>query len=257
MSSDVILIGVGEMGGVFARGLLRIGLSVIPVTRTMSPDDMASRHPDPRMVVVAVGESDLDNVLTGMPAVWRDRLVLLQNELLPASWQAHSLEKPTVISVWFEKKPGREFKVIIPSPAAGPHASLLRDALGSLSIPVVVLPEEQPDQLLEQLVIKNLYILTTNIAGLEVGGTVESLWRDHRQLAGEVAAEVLQLQSALTGSSFDRQRMIDGMVAAFEGDPVHQCTGRSAPARLSRALGQAATHGLELPRLRLIAANRG
>lgn len=255
IKSPVVLVGVGEMGAVFARGLLRAGHPVYPVTRGRSMAELALELPTPEMVLIAVGEKDIAATLADVPEAWRGRLGLLQNELLPGDWAG--IPDPTVISVWFEKKPGREFKVIIPSPAAGPHASLLRDALGSLSIPVVVLPEEQPDQLLEQLVIKNLYILTTNIAGLEVGGTVESLWRDHRQLAGEVAAEVLQLQSALTGSSFDRQRMIDGMVAAFEGDPVHQCTGRSAPARLSRALGQAATHGLELPRLRLIAANRG
>ncbi len=52
MKSPVIIIGIGEMGGVFARGFVQ----------------------------------------------------------------------PTVISVWFEKKKGRDVKVLIPSPAYGPAA---------------------------------------------------------------------------------------------------------------------------------------
>ncbi len=33
MNAPVVLIGVGEMGGVFARGLLRLGHPVYPVPR--------------------------------------------------------------------------------------------------------------------------------------------------------------------------------------------------------------------------------
>jgi hypothetical protein len=40
-------------------------------------------------------------ILIGIPSVWRDRLVLLQNELLPRDWQAQRIPNPTVISVWF------------------------------------------------------------------------------------------------------------------------------------------------------------
>jgi len=39
------------------------------------------------------------------------------------------------------------------------------------------------------------------------------------------------------------------MVNAFNGDPEHGCMGRSAPARLERALGLAKEHGLQLETL--------
>jgi len=44
------------------------------------------------------------------------------------------------------------------------------------------------------------------------------------------------------------------MVNAFNGDPEHGCMGRSAPARLERALMLADEHGLDLPGLKQIAS---
>jgi hypothetical protein len=46
------------------------------------------------------------------------------------------------------------------------------------------------------------------------------------------------------------------MLAAFDGDPEHKCMGRSAPARLARAIRQADEAGLDVPRLREIAAGQ-
>ena len=104
--NPVILIGVGEMGGVFARGLLRTGHTVVPVTRGTDVQALASEIPAPLMVLVAVAEADLHAVLESVPPGWRERLALLQNELLPRDWKQHGLDAPTVISVWFEKNKG-------------------------------------------------------------------------------------------------------------------------------------------------------
>jgi len=41
--------------------------------------------------------------------------------------------------------------------------------------------EIPPNELLYELVRKNLYILTINIAGLKTGGTVGELWGKHRE----------------------------------------------------------------------------
>ena len=59
MKQPVILIGVGEMGGVFARGLLRLGHPVYPVNRDTDLSGLARQLPDPAMVLVSVGEADL------------------------------------------------------------------------------------------------------------------------------------------------------------------------------------------------------
>lgn len=252
MKKPVVLIGAGEMGGVFARGLLRLGYAVFPLTRAMDIHKAASEIAEPEAVIVAVAENDIQAVLGNIPDVWKDRLVLLQNELLPRDWLQHHLDNTTVISVWFEKKPGMDFKVLIPSPVFGPHAQLIADALGMLSIPTTVLGSS--DEFEVELLIKNVYILTTNIAGLETGGTVSELWSQHEHVARAVAEDVMAIQASLVGHELDHGKLIAGMLTAFDGDPNHNCTGRSAPARLERALKQADEAGLTVPRLRQIGA---
>lgn len=254
MKTPAILIGMGEMGGVFARGMLRCGIPVYPVLRGNPLAPLVKQIPDPSVVLVAVGEKDLQPTLENFPAQWRDKIALLQNELLPRHWQSQGLSNPTVISVWFEKKQGQDYKVLIPSPVFGPQASLLVDALQSLSIPAYTLPDEKA--LLFQLVCKNVYILTTNIAGLVTGGTVDDLWSQHQALARDVASDVMDIQEWLTASRFERERLIDGMVQAMQGDPQHRCMGRSAPARLANAIANADQANLDVPRLREIAASQ-
>ena len=251
MNKSVVVVGLGEMGSVFARGFLRSGYTVHPVTRDMEIHAVAENLPEPELVLIAVGEADLHEQLMKVPDAWKDRLVLLQNELLPRDWQRHNLE-PTVISVWFEKKKGIDSKVIIPSPVFGKHAQQVADALASIDIAATVLPDEAA--LLHELVLKNVYILTTNIAGLEVGGNVGQLWDEHKLLAESVALDVIRLQEALTGQALDHQGLIDGMVNAFDGDREHMCMGRSAPVRLQRALMLAQQNDLSLSMLERIAA---
>lgn len=249
--SEVVVIGLGQLGRVFAGGFLRTGHTVVPVNRHDHPGVIADAHPHPQCVLVAVGEVELAGVLDAMPMVWRDRIALIQNELLPAAWMNHGYTEPTVISVWFEKKPGRDPKPLIPSPVAGPHARLLIDALASIDLPAREVAPGNP--LLFELVVKNVYILTTNLAGLKAGGTVAELWANHRDLARAVATDVITLQEALTGTQYDHDALIAGMRAAFDGDPEHQCMGRSAPARLQRALAHADRLGLAVPTLRALA----
>ena len=252
MHKPIILIGVGEMGGVFARGLLRLGYPVYPVTRQMKLSDTAKAIKDAKLVLLAVGEQDLQPLLSDIPAAWQNKLCLLQNELLPEDWQG--IDKPTVISVWFEKKPGIEAKEIIPSPVYGPQAGLISDALSTLGMNTRTL--HSPDDLLFELVLKNVYILTSNIAGLRTAGTVGVLWQEHRAFARNLAAEVIQLQETLTGRSLDANALILGMVRAFMGDPAHQCRGRRAPARLQRALAHADRFGLPVPVMRELQAQQ-
>lgn len=250
MKPPVIVIGLGEIGAVFARGFLRLGHPVYPVTRKMKLDNIQTSYPDPELVIIAVGESDLQQTLTDLPEAWRSKTVLLQNELLPNDWQQQHIKDPTVISIWFEKKHGQDSKVIMPSPAYGPCAELLEQALGSIDIPVKRLQND--DQLLHELVLKNVYILTTNIAGLKTGGSVGELWSQHQALARDIANDVISIQEKLTGQSLDNAALTESMVNAFNADPEHNCMGRSAPARLQRALQVADSFKLEVPHLRAI-----
>ncbi len=253
MRKPIVIIGIGEMAGVFARGFLRTGYPIYPITRAMDMQAEANTIPEPEFVLVGVAEKDLHPTLEQIPAQWHNKLVLLQNELLPRDWQTYSFTTPTVISVWFEKKKGQDAKVLISSPAFGPHAEALKNALGSLDIPCRV--AASANEMEYELVRKNVYIVTTNIAGLQTGGTVSELWRNHEELAFDVANDVMDIQSTLVNSELPRERLVEGMLEAFEGDPEHKCMGRSAPARLQRALQQADQAHLEVTTLRKIAAD--
>ncbi|MBE9515358.1 MAG: hypothetical protein IME93_00120 [Proteobacteria bacterium] len=252
MKSPIIMIGAGEMGGVFARGILKAGYPIYPVTRDMDMEQVAKDMPEPEAVLVTVAEKDIDDVLARIPEPWRDRLILLQNELLPRDWQKHEIRNVTVISVWFEKKPGSDYKILISSPVFGPHAELVQTALSKLNIPCHLL--ESCEALGFELVLKNVYIVTTNVAGLECGGTVSGLWRDHEKFVRKVANDVMDIQDWLMNKVMDREALIKGMLKAFEGDPDHNCMGRSAPVRLARALEIADEAGLAVHKLREIAS---
>jgi len=251
MKDPIVIIGMGEMAGVFARGFLRLGHPVYPVTRDMSIAAVAAELPTPALVLVAVGEADLHPTLEQIPTLWLERIGLLQNELLPRDWHAHDLIEPTVISVWFEKKKGMDYKVLIPSPVFGPKAELIADALAAIDIPTTI--PVNINELRYELVRKNVYILTTNIAGLKSGGNVNELWKSHQQLARDVANDVMTLQAWLINEdNVDRERLIAGMLEAFDGDPEHGCMGRSAPVRLARALELAEKAGIDVPVLQKI-----
>ncbi len=127
-------------------------------------------------------------------------------------------------------------------------------ALRSLDIPCQALDSES--ELVFELVRKNVYILTINITGLVTGRTVGDLWQQHRVLAQQVAEEIIEIQAWLTGAALAQARLIAGMLEAIAADPGHRCAGRSAPARLVRALRDADAAGLAVPTLRTIAARR-
>lgn len=239
-----VVVGIGEMGGVFARGLLRTGIAVVPVLRNSDRTALAAEVPDPELALVTVAEDDLDGALESLPRQWRDRVGLIQNELLPTDWVRHGIVSPTVAVVWFEKKPGRDVAVIRPTPVAGPAAGLVVTALQSIGVAAEV---AAAGDLLHHLVVKNLYILTANIAGLRTRGTVGELWAEHGDLARAVASEVLDVQEHLAGVTLDRERLMADVADAFAADPTHGATGRSAPRRLRRLLDHAAAAGIPTP----------
>lgn len=254
MKKPIAIIGVGELGSIFARAFLRLGHPVYPVLRDSSTDEIAQAI-DPEFVLVATGENDLQSALETVPNAWKDRIILMQNELLPNDWMPHNFINPTIISVWFEKKKGMDSKPVISSPAFGPHAQTLVDALALLDIPAHVVDSES--ELLNELVIKNVYILTTNIAGLNLpeGATVDDLEHHHSDWMNQVADDVLSIQENLIGQPVNRVQMLEGMKKAFAGDPEHKCMGRSAPARLARAIKIAQERDISIPTLSTISTH--
>lgn len=248
-TSPAVVVGLGQMGGVFSHALLRAGQTVVPWTRQSAPN---LDSVNPSVVLVATGESDLAPAVRALPHAWRERVALLQNELVPSSWQTLELETPTVAVVWFEKKQHTPVHVIQPTPIAGPHAASLVRALQGLGIDA---HETSHPDLVSDLVSKNLYIATANIAGLMLPPktSVGVLWNDHRSLAETVAREALELQRALVSTELDEAPLLASLQSSFMADPEHGARGRSAPARLERAIALAKEHGVAVPQMRRIA----
>ena len=94
MNKSVVVVGLGEMGSVFARGFLRSGYTVHPVIRGVELSTLAEDAINPELVLLAVAEADLHAQLAKVPEVWKGRLVLLQNELLPRDWQQYGISPP-------------------------------------------------------------------------------------------------------------------------------------------------------------------
>jgi len=251
MKKPIVVLGIGELGSVFARAFLKNNHPVYPITRATDVDELKTSI-DPELVLVCTAEGDLQSALSSIPDEWKDRVAMMQNELLPRDWESHNFIDPTVISVWFEKKKGMDSKVLISSPTYGSKAKILTESLALIDIPAHVVADD--DALLFELVLKNLYILTTNIAGIaiEAGANVDDLRNNHLELMREVSKDVLTLQGQLTGQDFNESQLEKGMIKAFEGDLEHGCMGRSAPARLNRALELADEFDVKVPTLQKI-----
>ncbi len=86
--------------------------------------------------------------------------------------------------------------------------------------------------------LKNLYILTTNIAGLtiELDSAVNDLYNNHLELMHNVLSYILKLQNALTNKTFDKYKLEQKIIKAFESDLKHKCICRLAHQRLKRTL---------------------
>jgi ketopantoate reductase len=247
--SRIVVVGMGQLGALFADALAARGHEVVCVRRG-EPHDMARA---PSLVLVTVGEDDLAGALDVLPPAWRDRVALVQNELAPDAWRAHGVERPTIASVFFEKKKDRPAKVVLPTPVAGPHAGLLVDALTHAGLAAEVAREDAiPSVLFE----KNLYILVSNLAGLACppGTTTAQLLDAQGPLTRDVFREVAAVERARLGVPITDDDAWRALERAFRADPDHVASGRSAKARLARTLSRAESRALEVPVLRALAA---
>ncbi len=247
LKKPIVIVGLGELGGEFARGFLRCGYPVYPVTRQISMDTLSQHLPDPALVLITVQEKELHKVLSEVPAIWRDKIALVQNELLPRDWQQFDIHNPTVAVVWFEKKPDMVLTNILYTPVFGPASLLMMEALDAIQVPTKKLENES--ELLYELLRKSLYILTVNICGLVENCSVGELWEKHSELAREVAHEAIKILAWLSQSTPSEEKLIAGMVEGIADCPHRKCLGRSAKSRLERALSYAKQAGIAVPKM--------
>jgi hypothetical protein len=263
VGQTVAVVGLGQIGSELASGLRAAGAEVVDVHRD-ELDRLGGIEAD--AVVLAVPEDALVDVAGRLPPRLRDRAVLVQNELVAASWRDAGLVSPTVAVVWFERKGGKAPRPILTTPVAGPHAALIVDALARRSIPAEAIDAGAP--LARALAAKNLYIVTSNLAGLAASrsgrvhaasdvvwptaaATMGDLLGAHLAFARALAAEVFAIELARVDAAdrealgFDEAWTI--VERATKADPEHGCAGRSAPARLARAQVRAVALGVDAP----------
>ena len=265
MKAPIVIVGMGQLGSLFAEALLKQGHTVVPVLRGGNIEEVCTT--EPAAIILAVGEDELESVWGAVPSRYRHRSVVLQNELRPSAWLSFpEFEKndPTCAIVWFEKKPGTVAHIVLPTVLSGPHRRLLSCALSALGLSTKTI--ESRNELAHELVLKNLYILGLNLTGLRTGGTAAELLGKNHELFWKVIDEVLQLEiallkqessggiSAFANITLDQERLKADLKRALNADPTHGCSGRSAPARLRRTLSHAETLGLKLPTINSLQA---
>ena len=242
-----LLIGPGQLGRAIGGGLLACGVSLDVALRSTRVSDWSPYD----FILVAVGEKDLESALSSIPPEVRDRLVLLQNDLVPASWRARDVTHPTVLVVWFEKKKGKPSQVVRTSDLAGPHSALFARAFEAIDMPARVITEAE---CVRALVVKNLYILASNAMGLRLGGgTTGSLVAEHREETARLLGELCALErtrlTAEENALLEDEALVLETFAAFASDPNHGLMGRTAKERVERALERAREAGVSVPRL--------
>lgn len=243
---NLAVYGLGELGQLYGAAALRAGYRVTPITRDVLPEVALQGLPADVPILVAVGESSLDDVLAGLGKARGDAVILLQNELFPSAWRRHDIQ-PTVLVPWLLKKRGTPLLVARPSPVFGVHAELVRGLHEALELPCEVLPNEHA--LYQALVEKYAFILTINALGLLRDRTL-GLWL--QEDPGRVAAfarETAQLGAVLCESEIDLARCERAVVEGMRALHTVSARGRSAEARVGRAVSEGQRIGLELPEL--------
>lgn len=244
---SAIVVGMGELGGVFAIALLRRGFVVTPILRSTPIEAVLDPRQEPDLCVITVGEDALTSVLDGPLRRYSDRWVLVQNELRPSEWERRGLSTPTIAVVWFEKKPGRDVRALVSTPVFGSKAPIIVHALTGLGLPAHI--ETDPERLVFEMVLKNLYILAMNFAGLVHDTDVGTLWLKHQPFVNQICNEVIELESAQVQRALPISSLKIELERIVTADPRHVALGRSARHRLARSLATARKLGLSTPTL--------
>lgn len=244
--TDLIVVGPGELGRLFAGGALRLGTRVSAVTREHGWDNVNASADAP--VLVAVPEKALRTVVEQMPEGRRAHAILVQNELFPPGLQAWGLGQATVAVVWLAKKAGQPELVARASQAFGPHADAFVAWCAALGLPAVVLPDRTA--LAGALIDKYAFILSINALGLAEAITIGAWLEQDPDRVRAVIADAARLGSRLAGPTapvgHDAQPAV---LEAMRAMAAYPAKGRTAAVRLDKALALSADAGLDVPAL--------
>ncbi len=129
----VHVVGMGEVGRRLASGLGQTGATIVPVTREAGWDSLVQGDGP---VLVCVREEALAGLLPRLREIDHRRLVFVQNGWVRPWLEA--MPECTRGLIWFTSK-GDFFRVLRPSPFAGPLAPWLTAVLNEGGIPCTTL----------------------------------------------------------------------------------------------------------------------
>lgn len=251
---DLVVYGVGELGQLYGSGALRAGVRVTPVTRSVPPSEALANLSADVPVLVAVQESSLDEVLASLPEARRDAVILLQNDLFPSRYRKVGV-RPTVIVPWLLKKRGTPLTIARATPVFGRHAALVHAIHEVLGVPSAELADERA--LHQAMVEKYAFILGINALGLLRDRTLAGWLQEDPLRVRALTTEAAELGAALCETTIDHAACDRVVREAFHGLSTMSARGRTAEARVRRALEQASALKLDLPELTRCARDAG
>jgi len=154
-----LVIGVGQLGALFAEGLERAGWDV-----TCAGREWSGAIPATGPIWVCVGEESLRSVVAKIPKAERARVIVCQNEVFPSTLAELGLEAATVLIVWFNRKAGATPKLGPTDIVVGPQSPAVQAAYEALGIPLRGLDEGE--SLAGALAVKYAFILGINTLGV-------------------------------------------------------------------------------------------
>jgi ketopantoate reductase len=247
---ELVIVGIGELGKLLGAGALRAGVRVTPVTRAQKLEDVLAQLAADTPILVSVGEEALDPVLAALKAARRQRIALLQNELFPSRYRAYGLS-PSVLVPWILQKRGLPTIVARPSPLFGPLADLFAQIFDALSLPHVCAHDDA--ELAQALVDKYTFILTINALGVSADRTLGMWLQEAPALVWDICDEAARLGQVLVEAPIDAARARLACEQGMHALAQIPARGRSAPARVARALAHAQRFDLTLPTIARIA----
>lgn len=256
--NDVIVYGLGELGRLLAGGALRCGYRVLPITRQTNPQSVLDSADATAAIVVAVGESELPDVLTSLPGAARDRVVLLQNELFPDIWLSAGASAPTVMVPWLLQKASLPQIQMQPTPVYGRYADLLAEIHQALGLGAHKLSSEPA--LEDALAAKYALIVCINALGSIENRTMGQWLHQAPSVVAALTTDATQVAYARFGRAGEAEDHV-GLVLqqvrqAMKTLSSIPSAGRTAKLRVERALSLARRFDVETPALSRVSSGQ-
>jgi len=248
---NFVVYGLGQLGQLFGAGALRAGVRVTPITRTTDQAEVWASVEEGTPILVGVGETQLHDVLLSIPAARRDHVMLVQNELFPKTWRAAEVSTPTNGIVWLSKKKGRPVEIARPSTLHGPHAAFFAELHDALDLPHETVDDAGLHRL---LVAKFAFILGINTLGLVENLTLGAWLDKDESLVDAVLHDAVVLGQAHLEDQVDAAQAVAEAKEAMRNLAHYPAKGRTAAARLARALDDAEAMALQLEAFAKVAA---